>query len=138
MTAYQSVLLQALMVHEMLFVYNSFRFLQLHVPNVAEGSTKQLIEDIAVNKRKVLLQMPQTAGERLFRTASLITNTLLYFVHVQIPAASEALDANPPLYMSVKCVCPVAQSATVELVVSDDRSLIVHSHRRILLGESVG
>ena len=39
---------------------------------------------------------------------------------------------------SVKCVCPVAQSAAVELVVSDDRSLIVHSHRRILAREFVG
>ena len=38
----------------------------------------------------------------------------------------------------VKCVCPVAQSAAVELVVFNDRSLIVHSHRTILLGESVG
>ena len=32
----------------------------------------------------------------------------------------------------------VAQSAAVELVLSDDRSLIVHSHRRILPGESGG
>ena len=36
------------------------------------------------------------------------------------------------------CACPVAQSAAAELVVSDDRSLIVHSHGRMLPGESVG
>ena len=35
-------------------------------------------------------------------------------------------------------MCPVAQSAAVEVVVSDDRSLLVHSHRRILSGKSVG
>ena len=39
---------------------------------------------------------------------------------------------------AVKCVCPVAQSAAVELVVSDDCSLFVHSHRTILPGKSVG
>ena len=33
---------------------------------------------------------------------------------------------------------PVAQSAAVEMVMSDDRSLIVHSHRRILSRKSVG
>ena len=33
---------------------------------------------------------------------------------------------------------PVAQSAAVELIVSDDRSLIVHSHRRIPPGNPWG
>ena len=40
--------------------------------------------------------------------------------------------------MRSKVCGPVAQSAAVERVVFDDRSLIVHSRGRMLPGESVG
>ena len=40
--------------------------------------------------------------------------------------------------MSVGCVCPVAQSAAAELVVSDDCSLFVHSLQNSSQSEVTG